>query len=934
MSDKRLFLLDGHALVYRAHFAFIARPLINSKGLNTSAITGFVRSLWDLLQSQKPTHIAVVFDTNVPTFRHEMYQAYKANRDEQPEDIAIAFPYIMEIVRAMRIPIITKDGYEADDIIGTLAKQAEQEGYQVFMVTPDKDYAQLVSENIFLYKPSRMGNGIEILGEKDILKTWEIKRVNQVIDVLGLMGDSVDNIPGIPGIGQKTAVKLLQDFDTVEGLIANVHQLKGKQRERVEEFAEQGLLSKKLATIDTNVPIKFDGADCCLDPMDKEKLSAIFKELEFRSLAKAILGEGEEEEQQPASGAGRQGNLFETETAPIEKNSPLPAHSVAEKTIHNTAHTYYLIDTPEKRQELIQLLSQQKSFSFDTETTNIDPNQAELVGLSFSIIPGEAYYVPVPEDQDEARAVAAEFKPLLENKDILKIGQNIKYDIIVLKWYGIAVQGNLFDTMLAHYLIEPELRHNMDYMAESYLNYQPVSIEELIGKKGKEQLTMRDVPVEAVKEYAGEDADITLQLKNYLEPKLKEEKLEELFHKMECPLVYALAKLEYNGIKIDCDFLKEYSIELEQEIVKLEKTIYEQAGAQFNIGSPKQVGEILFDKMKVPYRWRKTKSGQYSTSEEKLQEMINDHPIIQDILAYRSLTKLKSTYVDALPKMVNPRTGRVHSSFNQALVATGRLSSNNPNLQNIPIRTQEGRKVREAFVPRDSDHILLAADYSQIELRLVAEISNDLAMLEAFQKGQDIHRATAARVFQVPYDEVTADQRRAAKTINFAIIYGAGSFNIGRQLDIKRTEASDLIDQYFKQYSGLKAYMDNSVKTAREKGFATTLLGRRRYLRDIDSRNAAVRSHAERNAMNTPIQGTAADMIKLAMVHIHQKFEEQNLRSKMILQVHDELIFDVWKDELDIVKPIVEYEMKHALPGLKVPIVVEMGVGKNWLEAH
>ncbi len=924
MADKRLFLLDGHALVYRAHFAFITRPLINSKGLDTSAITGFVRTLWDLMQSQKPTHLAVAFDTHVPTFRHEMYEDYKANREEQPEAIKAAFPYIFEILKAFKIPIVSLDGYEADDVIGTLAKQAEKEGYTTYMVTPDKDFAQLVSNKIYLYKPARMGNGIEILGEQEILKKWQIKEVTQVIDVLGLQGDAVDNIPGIPGIGKKTAIKLLNEFNSVEGLLANTDQLKGKQKEKVEEFAEQGLLSKKLATIDINVPIQFDSDLFILEPFDREKLAEIFAELEFRTLKKAILGE----EKSIESNANQQGSLFDEE---------IPESAIAtieSKDIENTPHTYHLINTKEERKNLALLLAGVNSFCFDTETTSVDANQAELVGLAFAVKPAEAYYVPIPADQEQAKNIINEFKAVLENEDIEKVGQNLKYDMIVMKWYGIEIKGALFDTMLAHYLIEPELRHNLNYMSETYLQYKPVSIETLIGKKGKKQGSMRDVEIEEAKEYAGEDVDLTLQLKKHFEPKIKAEKLESLLYDMEIPLVPVLADLEYAGINIDSDFLAIYSKELAVSIKATEAAIYEQAGTEFNIASPKQVGEVLFDKMNIPYRWRKTKSGQYSTNEEKLTELAREHEIIQKILDFRGLSKLKSTYVDALPKLVNPKTGRIHSSFNQALTATGRLSSNNPNLQNIPIRTEAGRKVRKAFIPRDEDHILLAADYSQIELRLVAEISGDEAMLEAFQSGKDIHKATAAKVYDVPYDEVTSDQRRAAKTINFAIIYGAGATNIGKQLDIKRAEASQLIEQYFKQYHGLRRYMDDSVKTAREQGYVTTLLGRRRYLRDINSKNAIVRGHAERNAMNTPIQGTAADMIKLAMVKVHRAFHANHIQSKMILQVHDELVFDVLKSELDQVKEIVIQGMQTAMPNLQVPILVEAGIGEHWLEAH
>ncbi|MDB4727457.1 DNA polymerase I [Saprospiraceae bacterium] len=932
MADKKLFLLDGHALVYRAHYAFITRPLINSKGLNTGAITGFVRSLWDILNNQKPTHIGVAFDPKGPTFRHEEFVEYKANRDAQPEDITTAFPYIRAIVEAFNIPIVEVSGFEADDTIGTLAKKAEKEGFKVYMVTPDKDYAQLVSENIFMYKPSRQGNGVDILGVPEVLEKWDIKRVDQVIDILGLQGDSVDNIPGIPGIGAKTAVKLLAKYDTVEGLIENAHELKGKQKEKVEQFAEQGLKSKWLATIDINVPIDFKADELKLEPFDREKLTELFKELEFRSLSKTILGQSA----QPAQQGGVQGSLFgDTPSAPARKDfSAIPSHSAATKNIENTKHEYLLMDTPEKRVALIEILSKEKGFCFDTETTGIDANQAELVGMSFSIEAHGGWYVPVPADQEAAKAIVHEFKPLFENVNIEKYAQNIKYDGLMMKWYGVELKGKFFDTMIAHYLLEPGLRHNMDYLSETYLKYQPVSITTLIGKKGKNQLSMRDIPVEKVCEYAVEDSDVTLQLKEILSPKLKEENLKELYDTMEEPLVKALIDMEYEGINLDSQFLNEYSKELGTGILENEKRIYEKAGVKFNIASPKQVGEVLFDKMDIPYRWRKTKTGQYSTDESKLTELAKDHDIVADIMNYRTLAKLKSTYVDALPKMVNPRTGRIHSSFNQALAATGRLSSNNPNLQNIPIKTPEGRKVRKAFIPRDKDHLLLAADYSQIELRIIAEISGDEAMLEAFQKAQDIHRATAAKVFQVDYDAVTADQRRAAKTVNFSIIYGAGSTNLSQQLNIKRAEAKEIITQYFSQYSGLKNYMDKTVEFARENGFVKTLMGRRRYLRDINSRNALARTNTERVAINTPIQGTAADLIKIAMINIHKEFKKQNFKSKMILQVHDELVFDAHRDELEIIKPIIEDKMKHAIPDLKVPLLVGMDTGENWLEAH
>ncbi len=932
MSEKKLFLLDGHALVYRAHYAFIKRPLINSKGVNTSAINGFTRTLWEILTKEKPSHIAVSFDLPGGTFRNEMYTEYKANREEQPEDITIAIPYIQKIIEGFNIPIAIKQGYEADDVIGTLAKQAEKEGFEVYMMTPDKDYAQLTSDKVFMYKPARFGNGVEILDAKKVCEKWQIKRVDQVIDVLGLQGDSADNIPGIPGIGAKTAVKLLAQFDSLENLLENTDKLKGKQKENVENFAEQGRLSKALATIEVNVPIQFDAETYKVEEINREALTEIFKELEFRSLSKTILGAGEEVA--PSGQTDLFGNAVATKTSQRAPKFPQPEYQIAENNIENTPHEYHLADTPELRADLIKKLEKQKAFCFDTETTSVDANQAELVGIAFSYKKGEAYYVPVPANEAEAKAIVNEFKPVLENEKIEKIGQNLKYDIIVLKWYDVEVKGQFYDTMLAHYLCEPELRHNMDYLAESYLKYSPVSITTLIGKKGKNQLSMRDVPVEKVIEYAGEDADITLQLKEALQPMVKENDLEKLFTDIEVPLINVLAAMEYEGINVDAGFLEAYSKVLTKDIEALKQKVYEKADTTFNLDSPKQVGEVLFEKLKIPYRWRKTKTGQFSTNEEKLTELAKDHEIVQNILEHRSYAKLRSTYVDALPRMVNPKTGRIHSSFNQALAATGRLSSNNPNLQNIPIRTEAGRQIRKAFIPRDDNHTLLAADYSQIELRLIAEISGDEAMLEAFQNGQDIHRATAARVYEVPFEEVTSDQRRNAKTVNFSIIYGAGATNLSRQLDIKRTEAKELIEQYFKQYHGLKKYMDEVVDKAREDGYVKTLLGRRRILRDINSRNSLIRSHAERNAINTPIQGTAADMIKVAMIDIHDALRAGNFATKMILQVHDELVFDVPKTELDTIRPIIEEKMKNAIPDLKVPIIVGMDTGNNWLEAH
>jgi len=934
-ADKKLFLLDGHALVYRAHFAFINRPLINSKGVNTSAITGFTRTLWDLLQNEKPTHIAVAFDPEGPTFRHEMFEEYKANREEQPEDIAIAFPYIRKIVEAFQIPIVTVQGYEADDVIGTLAKKAEKDGYTTYMVTPDKDFGQLVTDRILIYKPSRQGNGVEIQGIKEVCEKWNIDRTEQVIDILALQGDSIDNIPGVPGIGAKTAAKLLAKYNSVEGLLDHIDELKGKQQEKVRDNADQARLSKELATIDIDVPIDFEPNKLQIDPMDKDTLSELFVELEFRTLARSILGDSEVAPAPSGKKESTQGSLFGEESEVDVQAPRLKKHSIASKTIENTDHEYFFIDTAEKRANLIRELTQQKEVCFDTETTNIDATQAELVGIAFSWKSHEGYYVPFPEDQKEAQRLVDEFRPFFENPDITKIAQNLKYDALVLRRYDVRIEGYYFDTMIAHYLLEPELRHNMDYLAETYLEYKPVPIENLIGKKGKNQKTMRDVDPSQVTDYAAEDADITFQLKEFLDPKLKEEEvLHDLYYKVESPLVHVLVDMEYEGINLDSDFLHHYAKELKDDIAELEEKIHEIAGVKFNIGSPKQVGEVLFDKMGLPYKGRKTKSGQYSTNEDKLTDLAADYPIVNEILDYRGLTKLLSTYVEALPKMVHPKTGRIHSSFNQALAATGRLSSNNPNLQNIPIRTEEGARVREAFIPRDDDHVLLAADYSQIELRLIAEISKDEAMVEAFKEGKDIHSATAARVFEVPYDEVTREQRYRAKTVNFSIIYGAGATNLSRQLDIKRAEAKELIEQYFKQYSGLKQYMDDMVEHARKHGFVKTLIGRRRHLRDINSKSSLARSNAERMAINTPIQGSAADMIKIAMVNVHNMLRAKDYATRMILQVHDELIFDVPKDELEEVKPQIMELMKNALPDLEVPILVEAGVGKTWREAH
>jgi DNA polymerase I len=939
-SDRpKLFLLDGHALVYRAHFAFISRPLINSKGQNTSSISGFLNSLWNILANDKPTHLAVAFDPSGGTFRHEYYPEYKAQREAQPEDITFAIPQIQRILKAMNIPIIIRDGYEADDVIGTIAKKAEQEGFNVFMVTPDKDYGQLVSDHIYMYKPSRMGDGVEILGVPEILNLWDIQRVDQVIDMLGLMGDKVDNIPGIPGVGEKTAQKLLQEYGSLESVLENADKLKGKMAEKVGHNKENATLSKYLATIKIDVPIEFNSSEYTLDPMDKDVLADIFQELEFRSLAKKILGS----ELSPDDTARKlpqtvQGDLFSNPSPNAQRQEDKKEvveanYSVAQKNIENIPHQYHLVQDEKGMDQLISLLQKSELISFDTETTGLDAHQAGLVGMAFSVQPHEAWYVPVPQNREEALKLVEKFKPFLEDPQKTIVGQNIKYDATIMKWHGINMNGRFFDTMIAHYLCEPDQRHKLDILTENYLDYKMVPIESLIGK-GKNQLTMRDVQLEKVKEYAGEDADLTLQLYTPFKKMLEDNELMQLYYNIEEPLIKVLRDMEYEGVKVNAKFLNDYSHELEKIIENTEKHIYQLAGTSFNISSPKQVGSVLFDKLKIPYRWKKTSTAQYSTDVEKLTELAGEHEIVNVILEYRKYTKLKSTYVDALPLLINEATGRIHSNFNQARAATGRLSSENPNLQNIPIRDEAGREIRKAFVPRNEDYILLAADYSQIELRLIAEMSKDQVMLDAFNSGGDFHKTTASKVYGVPLEEVTGEQRRNAKTVNFSIIYGAGATNLSRQLSISRSEATELISNYFKQFSGLKKYMDETVKFAREHGYVTTLLGRKRSLRDINSRNSLTAGNAERMAINTPVQGTAADMIKMAMISIQSAFKEVNLESKMIMQVHDELVFDVLKSELDRVKDIVEDKMKNAITGLNVPIVVEMGIGQNWLEAH
>ena len=916
------------ALIYRAHFAFSKNPRINSKGDNTGAALGFTNALFEVITKEKPTHIAVAFDTSVPTFRHERYEPYKAHREAQPEDIRTAVPIIKDIVRAFNVPVLELDGYEADDIIGTIAKQAARQGFTTYMMTPDKDFGQLVEDRIFLYKPAFMGNSVDILGEKEVCEKFDIERVDQVRDVLGLQGDAVDNIPGIPGIGAKTASKLLREFGSVEAIIANADQLKGKQREKVIEFSEQGILSKELATICTTVPIAFDEEALRYGPPDDAALRPLFEELEFKTLIRRVL----EQEAPAVSSGSSQIGLFDAGEVLAPDHNDLPFSNITD--IQSAEHDYQLVDTPAARATLIQTLSQQPAFCFDTETDRIDALEAQLVGLAFSFEPGTAYYVPVPAESAEAQALVDEFKRLLENESIGKIGQNLKYDLLVLRKYGLRVAGVTFDTMIAHYLIDPETGHGMDAMAEKYLEYQTVPIEDLIGKKGKGQGTMRDVPPEDVAEYAGEDADITLQLKEVFEKELEsDETMSRLFHTMEMPLVPVLADMEHEGVSINSETLHELSDELLGSIQDIQTDIYRLAGVEFNIGSPKQLGEMLFDQMKLVEKPKRTKSGQYATGEVILSDLATEHDIARRILDYRELVKLKNTYVDALPKLVSNYDGRIHTSYNQAVTSTGRLSSTNPNLQNIPIRTEKGQLIRKAFVPRSEEFVLMAADYSQVELRIIASFAQDETMIEAFRQGQDIHATTASKMFQVGLEAVTHEMRRKAKTANFGIIYGVSSFGLAQRLSIPRGEASDIIKAYFEQFPSIRGYMDRVIQQAREQGFVETVLGRKRYLRDINSRNPTLRGYSERNAINAPIQGTAADMIKIAMVRVADWMRQEKLQSKMILQVHDELVFDAHRDEVDSLRERVRELMVNALP-LDVPMEVETGVGENWLEAH
>ncbi|WP_179021156.1 DNA polymerase I [Winogradskyella forsetii] len=954
MSDqKRLFLVDAYALIFRGYYAFIKNPRINSKGEDTSAIMGFMNSLLDVIKRERPDHLAVCFDKGGSVDRVEMYEEYKANRDETPEGIRTAIPHICNILEAMHIPIMVKEGYEADDVIGTLSRQAEKEGYKTFMVTPDKDFAQLVTDNIFMYRPV-FGGGYETWGIPEVQKKFEVTEPMQVIDFLGMMGDSSDNIPGLPGVGEKTAKKFLKAYGSMENLLANTHELKGKMKEKIEANKELGLLSKQLATIMLDVPVEFNAKDFELDHPDVEKVKEIFQELEFRRLTDNFLKTFAPQEEStstsktdPSSpveksssnsasssssnaGAG-QFSLFGASTTPSDQNQNVSEN--ARKTSETYSHFYQSVASGMATKLFVKNLMNQTSVCFDTETTGLNPLIAELVGIAFSWEVGKGFYVPFPEDKSEAQNLIEILRPFFENENIEKIGQNLKYDIKVLAKYNIDVKGKLFDTMLAHYLINPDMRHGMDVLAETYLNYTPISITELIGKKGKNQLSMREVALEKQTEYAVEDADITLQLKEHFQTELGEANTQKLFDDIEIPLLRVLAAMELEGINLDTEFLNSLSEQLNNDISNLEQEIYATAGEEFNIASPKQLGIILFDKMKLVDKPKKTKTGQYSTAEDVLSYLAKDHDIIQKILDFRGLSKLKSTYVDALPLQVEPSTSRVHTDYMQTVAATGRLSSNNPNLQNIPIRTERGRQVRKAFVPRNEDYTLLAADYSQIELRIIAALSEEETMIEAFKNGEDIHASTASKVFNVPLDEVTREQRSNAKTVNFGIIYGVSAFGLSNQTDLSRGEAKELIDTYYETYPKLKAYMGKQVDFARDNGYVQTVLGRRRYLKDINSRNAVVRGAAERNAVNAPIQGSAADIIKIAMINIYNKLEAGNYKSKMLLQVHDELVFDVYKPELEELKSLIKTEMENAYK-MDVPLDVEIDTGVNWLEAH
>lgn len=921
----KLFLIDAYALIYRSYYAFIKNPRINSKGVNTSAVFGFINTLEDVLKREQPTHIAVAFDPKGPTFRHEAFEQYKAQREETPEVIRQSVPVIKEVIQAYHIPILEVPYYEADDVIGTVAKQAAANGFEVYMMTPDKDYGQLVADHIYMYRP-KFGGDYEVLGVSEVLEKYQLQSTEQVIDLLGLMGDTADNIPGCPGVGEKTAQKLLAEFGSIENLLANTDKLKGAQKKKVEENVEQIRFSKFLATIKTDVPITFDAELCKRVAPDEDRLVELYTELEFKTFINRLKGESSVASSSKEPKAAVQYDLFATE--PVVESE---VSSLAD--INTMPHSYYLADTAEKQIALCEQLLQEKSFAFDTETDGLDPLTAGLVGMSFAIREQEAWYVPVPANREEATGIVLRLAPALQHPEIEKVGQNIKFDILALRKYGVRVKGPLFDTMLAHYLLNPELRHGMDYLAETHLKYKTVPIEDLIGPKGKKQVSMRTVPIEQIKEYAAEDADVTLRLKHYFAPLLKQEGLESLFFEMEMPLIYVLAEMEATGVKLDTNALKQSSEVLSQQLSTLEESIYDLAGQSFNINSTKQVGEILFDKLKLDEKAKKTKTGGYSTSEEVLEKIRGKHPIVDKLLEYRGIKKLLSTYIDALPALIHPETGKIHTSFNQAVTATGRLSSTNPNLQNIPVRDELGREIRKAFIADDDDCIFFSADYSQIELRLMAHLSNDPHMVEAFCSGADIHAATAAKIYGIPVEEVTSDMRRKAKTANFGIIYGISVFGLAERLSIPRAESKELIDGYFQTYPRIKEYMEESIRVAKEKGYVETLFKRKRFLPDINSHNAIVRGYAERNAINAPIQGSAADIIKLAMIRIHQRFEAEHLKSRMILQVHDELNFNVRKEEFDRVKEIVLDCMEHVLQ-LRVPLIADCGEGKNWLEAH
>lgn len=940
--DKRLFLLDAFALIFRAYYALIRSPRITSKGKNTNAQFGFTNALIDLLNKQKPSHIAICFDTAAPTERHTDFAEYKANRQEAPEDLVASIPDIKKIIEGFNIPVIENDGFEADDVIGTLAKQAEKAGYEVFMVTPDKDYGQLVSENIKIYKPPYQGGDFEIIGPKEVCEKWNIQNVSQVIDILAMMGDAVDNIPGIQGIGEKTAAKLLAEYGSVENVLAHADDIKGSMGEKVRKGKDMAMMSKKLATIITSVPVEFHEENFKLSEPNKEVLREIFSELEFRAIGKRILGEdipiaGPVEK----TGITVQGNLFgESTTVVADSNEDSTEEKSegsiqADKNINNTPHHYDLIDTDAKMDALIVSLKKEKQICFDTETTGLDAKQAGIVGISFSVKPGTASYVPCPDDKNQTLKILEKFNVLFSDANITWIGQNIKYDLLILKNHGYDLNGNTFDTMLAHYVIEPEGKRSMDLLSAKYLGYEPVHIVDLIGKKGKNQGNMRDIEIEKIKEYAGEDADVTLQLKNIFELALKEKEVERVFFEVENPLVKVLAEMEFEGVRVDTNFLNEYSKELEREAKISEESVYKIAGVRFNLASPKQLGEVLFEKLMIDPKAKKTKTGQYATGEDVLQKLAHQYPIVSDILAFRELTKLKSTYVDALPLLINPKTGRVHTTYAQAVAVTGRLSSNNPNLQNIPVRSDRGKEIRKAFIPRDDKHILISADYSQIELRIVAAISGDPNMCEAFRLGKDIHTATAAKVYGINEEDVTKEMRYKAKSVNFGIIYGQGAFGLAENLGISRTEAKTIIDNYKKEFPGITHYMESTIKFAKDKGYVETLMGRKRWLRDINSSNFTVRGFAERNAINSPIQGSAADMVKLAMIKVQAAIKKHNFKSKMILQVHDELIFDALKDEATEMKELILENMENALPlPNNVPTVAEAGIGENWLVAH